>query len=124
VLSHWVLDWLVHLPDMPLVPGGGPKLGLALWLHPAMAQTLELLCFIAGVLVYLKCTRPSDRRGRWLLVALIACLSLIQFANASGSPPPSVNAVAWVGEAQWLFVAWGYWVDRHRAPAAASGAAT
>jgi len=22
--------------------------------------------------------------------------------------------LAWVGEAQWLFVAWGYWIDRHR----------
>ena len=30
VVSHWVLDWVTHAPDMPLYPGG-PKFGLALW---------------------------------------------------------------------------------------------
>jgi len=33
VVSHWVLDWLVHRPDLPLYPGG-PKVGLGLWNHP------------------------------------------------------------------------------------------
>ena len=27
-----------------------------------------------------------------------------------------VDAVAWTGQAQWLLVLWGYWVDRHRTP--------
>src|SRR4029079_10469768 len=31
VISHWVLDFITHRPDMPLFPGGGPKLGLSLW---------------------------------------------------------------------------------------------
>ena len=26
----------------------------------------------------------------------------------------TVEAVAWVGQAQWLLVAWAYWVDAHR----------
>ena len=30
-LSHWLLDFATHRPDMPLVPGGGPRLGLGLW---------------------------------------------------------------------------------------------
>ena len=31
VVSHWVLDWIVHLPDLPLYPGGprrSPSRGL------------------------------------------------------------------------------------------------
>src|SRR5438552_173444 len=30
VVSHWVLDFLTHRPDMPLYPGG-PTFGLGLW---------------------------------------------------------------------------------------------
>src|SRR5690348_9824737 len=31
VVSHWVLDWATHAQDMPLLPWGGPKVGLGLW---------------------------------------------------------------------------------------------
>ena len=30
VLSHWVLDWLSHRPDMPLAPGMQSKYGLGI----------------------------------------------------------------------------------------------
>src|SRR5215471_18702837 len=30
VVSHWVLDWITHRPDMPLYPGSA-KYGLGLW---------------------------------------------------------------------------------------------
>ena len=29
VVSHWVLDWVSHRPDLPLIPGGN-KVGLGL----------------------------------------------------------------------------------------------
>lgn len=119
VLSHWLLDWVVHVPDLPLFPGG-PRVGLGLWLIPAGAQVFELLLFVVGVLLYLRATRPKGGMGRWLLALLIAFLLLTQMSNALGPPPPSVSAIAWVGQAQWLLVAWGYWVDRHREPRATS----
>jgi hypothetical protein len=52
-------------------------------------------------------------------LVLVGFLAFIQLANSFGPPPPSVSALAWVGQAQWLLVAWGYWVDRHRQPATA-----
>ncbi|KAB2946764.1 MAG: hypothetical protein OIN90_05410 [Candidatus Methanoperedens sp.] len=30
------------------------------------------------------------------------------------SPPPNVTSLAWIGQAQWILVLWGYWIDRHR----------
>lgn len=114
VVSHWVLDWIVHVPDLAVYPGG-PRVGLGLWLIPIGAQLAELFLFVAGVLLYLRVTRATDRVGRWALVLLLAFLFSIQVSNALGPPPPSVSAVAWVGQAQWLLVLWGYWVDRHRA---------
>ncbi len=114
VLSHWWLDWLVHVPDLPLYPGGGPRVGLGLWLFPLGAQAAELLLFALGVVLYVRATYPRDRMGRWLAVCLVVFLLLIQLSNALGPPPPSVGAIAWVGQSQWLLVAWGYWLDKHR----------
>jgi hypothetical protein len=33
--------------------------------------------------------------------------------NAFGDPPPDAKVIGYVGLAQWLFILWGYWVDRH-----------
>ena len=73
-------------------------------------------CAFVGVVFYLRATRASDAIGKWTLWALLLFLVFIQIANSIGSPPPSVSALAWVGQAQWLLVIWGYWVDRHRRP--------
>ena len=118
VASHWFLDLLVHRPDLPLAPGAPARVGLGLWNHPAVAVGLELLIFAAGLILYLRATRSTDRVGSIGLWSLVVFLGLIYGANILGSvlgpPPPSVGAIAWVGQTQWLLVAWGYWVDRHR----------
>src|SRR5579859_2467277 len=31
VVSHWFIDLIVHLPDLPLYPGNSPKVGFGLW---------------------------------------------------------------------------------------------
>jgi len=113
VVSHWLLDTVVHVPDLPLLPGGA-VVGLGLWNHPAAALTIEFGLLAAGTVVYLRSTVARDRIGRWSLLAFIAFLVLIQIGNALGDAPPSVVAIAWVGQAQWLLVAWALWIDRHR----------
>lgn len=114
VISHWLLDLIVHYPDLPLYPGDSPLLGFALWSSPMSEMALELSIFALGVWLYLRTTRPMDTTGKWALWSLVALLVVIHLANSFGSPPPSVTALAWVGQAQWLLVAWAYWVDRHR----------
>jgi hypothetical protein len=47
-------------------------------------------------------------------VGTVGFLLVIYAGNILGPPPPSVSAIAWIGQAQWLLVAWGYWIDRHR----------
>lgn len=118
VISHWLLDLAVHYPDLPLYPGNGMRLGFGIWSSPLIALTLELVIFAAGLRLYLRNTSPSDATGKWSLWSLVAVLLLIQIGNVFGAPPPSATAIAWVGQAQWLLVAWGYWVDSHRHPVA------
>ena len=115
VLSHWLLDAIVHAPDLPLAPGGTARIGLGLWDSVAASQTLEVALLALGVGLYARSTQALDATGRWALWALIALLLLIQFANVAGPPPPSVPALAWVGQLQWLLVLWGGWIDSHRA---------
>ncbi len=114
VLSHWLLDLLVHRPDLPLWPWGGSVLGLRLWSSLLLTLALEVPLFMLGVWLYSRGTRALDGAGRWGLVGLVLFLFVVYAGNVLGSPPPSVEAIAWIGQLQWLLVLWGYWVDWHR----------
>lgn len=114
VISHWFLDALVHRPDLPLAPGAETKVGLALWNSLPATLAAEGLVFGAGVLFYLRSTIAVDRAGRYGTATLVVLLVVIYAANIAGPPPPGVNAIAWGGQAQWLLVIFGYWIDRHR----------
>jgi hypothetical protein len=113
VVSHWVLDFVVHRPDLPLA-FGRLKVGLGLWSSLGGTLAVEFAIFAIGVFLYLRVTRAADKMGSYALWALIAFLAAAYLANVFGSPPPGVAAIAWVGQTQWLIVLWGYWVDRHR----------
>ena len=114
VLSHWVLDLIVHRPDLPLEPWGGEKVGLGLWNAPVAAVLIELFIFGAGIWLYARATRASNKIGVFAMWALFAFLGLVYAMNLLGPPPPSTAPIPYMGLAMWLIVAWGYWVDRNR----------
>lgn len=114
VVSHWVLDWLTHRPDLPLYPGG-PKFGLGLWNSVAGTLAVEIALFVVGAVVYIRATRPKDRIGVVALWSFLAFLLVTYFLSAFGSTVPQPKQVAWAGLLMWLFVPWAYWIDRHRA---------
>lgn len=114
VLSHWLLDAASHRPDMPLVPGGDTLIGLGLWKSVPATLAVESLLFVVCVGSYVWFTRAIDRTGSVILWALVGVLVLLYLGSVFGPPPPSVDAVAYSGLLGSLFVAWGYWIDRHR----------
>jgi membrane-bound metal-dependent hydrolase YbcI (DUF457 family) len=114
VLSHWLLDVLVHQPDLQLYPGASARLGLGLWSSVTATLAVEVPLFAVGIWLYTETTAPADRAGKWGLWALVAFLLAIYAGNLFGPPPPSVKAIGWVGQMQWLLVIWAYWLDRHR----------
>jgi hypothetical protein len=95
VMSHWVLDLVSHRPDLPLVPGVGPLLGVGLYLYSAN-------------------TEPVDGIGIWALRLFAVALVGIYLASVFGPPPPDDRIVAYSALAMWLLVGWGYFIDRHR----------
>jgi hypothetical protein len=113
VLSHWVLDWISHRPDLPLAPGT-LKVGLGLWNSRPATMFVEGLLFAAGLGVYLSTTRARGRIGSIGLWGFVAFVVLAYLGNLMGGAPPSPRAVAVVGVASWIFVPWLAWIDRNR----------
>ena len=66
---------------------------MGLWKYPVATVALESAIFGAGLWLYLRATRASDRTGTWALVLLVAFLGLIHIGNIFG-PPPSSQAIA------------------------------
>ncbi len=116
VLSHWLLDFLTHRPDLPLAPGAA-KVGLGLWNSLPATLIVEGLIFAVGVYLYQRSTRPKNKTGSIALWSLVGFLVIVYLGNIFGPPPESVEMLPIVGMSQWLLVAWGYWVDRNREPA-------
>jgi membrane-bound metal-dependent hydrolase YbcI (DUF457 family) len=116
VVSHWVLDWITHRPDLPLVPGSDFRTGLGLWNSVRWTLVVETVLFAVGAWIYARTTVAQRRRGSLIFWGLVGFLFSIHQTNAFAPPPPSVNAVAVGGLALWLLVAWAVWADRHRLP--------
>jgi len=114
VISHWILDLITHIPDLPLSPWSSTKVGLGLWNSFAGTIALELALFTLGLWYYWRTTEPRNHKGIWGLWGLVGFLVLVYLSNLTAPPPPDQRAIAWVGQAQWLLVLWAYWVDRHR----------
>jgi len=121
VVSHWVLDFITHRPDMPLYPGG-PKFGLGLWNSVPATISVEVPMYVVGAWLYLSMTRARDRTGSYALLAFLAFGLVTYVANILGPPPPNPRAIAFVTLTLWLVPVWAWWIDRHRTvkPAAAA----
>ena len=117
VVSHWVLDWAAHRPDMPLSPWGATKVGLGLWSSVAATVAVEAAMFGAGLWLYARATRSKDRTGTiafWAFVIFV----LASYAGAIfGPPPPDPHSLAVFSLGLWLFPLWALWFDGHRTAA-------
>jgi hypothetical protein len=114
VLSHWILDLITHIPDLPLFPGVDTKVGIGLWNSIPFTIIVEGLIFITGSFLYIKATKAENKKGVFALWGLLIFLVVVYIMNIFSPPPDSAEAIGYVGLSQWLLIAWGYWIDRNR----------
>ena len=114
VLSHWVLDFITHRPDLPLIPWSEVNVGLGLWNSVGLTIIVELGLFFAGVAMYVRTTAATTTGGKVGFWLLLAFLLFVWLASLFGPPPPSVDAIGVVGLSMWLIVLYAWWVDRAR----------
>lgn len=77
VFSHWVLDLIVHRPDLPLYPGGETMLGFAFWNYPIPAFILEASLLGGGLLFWQKVTRAKSKAydiAIWVLFLVMVAI--------------------------------------------------
>ncbi len=114
-VSHWVLDWMTHRPDMPLYPGSA-RYGLGLWNSIPGTLIVELSMFAVGLWLYMRTTRPKDRIGRYAFLAYAALLLVAYVGDRFSSPPSGTGDIAWPGIiAEAILLPWAWWFDHHRA---------
>ena len=122
VFSHWILDLIVHRPDLPLYDNHA-KVGLGLWNLAAVSFALEAVILFAGLALYFR-TRPPRRTA-----TLVFCILMlgVQAGVFFGPPPPSGAAIALTAIGSYaLFAAVIAWLDRppRRSPSAAPAVAS
>ena len=114
-VSHWLLDWISHRPDLPLYPGASPLLGLGLWNSIPSTMLIEGSMFLVGIGLYASFTQSKDRIGRYAFWSLMIFLAAIYSADRFSPPPSSAEAIGWVGVVGTaILLAWAEWDDRHR----------
>ena len=116
VVSHWVLDWVTHRPDLPLLPGGSAKVGLGLWNSVAGTVGVESVLFAAGIWNYLRATKVRDRTGVVNFWAYIVVLAVSYLSNLFGPPPSDPHRLAIFALGLVLLPLWAAWIDSQRHP--------
>jgi len=118
VLSHWILDLLVHRPDLPLYDDT-MKVGLGIWNYPAIALFLEVLLLFGGMIMYLRRTKAINAIGRFGPPVFGILMLAIQCYIFFGPPPTSPGAAAITALVSYgVFAAVVQWLDRQRKHAA------
>ncbi|HEX3091471.1 MAG TPA: hypothetical protein VHW72_02545 [Candidatus Angelobacter sp.] len=108
VFSHWILDLIVHRPDLALYDSVG-KMGFGLWNYRGAAFALEMAVLFGGAAMLY---RTAAHRGR--LIGFVIFLALFQmFGTFLMAPPPSDHAAAMTAlSAYVVLAAIAWWVDR------------
>ena len=118
VVSHWVLDFISHKPDMPIAPGMTQVYGLGLWTSLPWTVVIEGGLWLVALIVYMRVTRAKNRIGVFAFWSVVALLTMSWISNFTASAPPaaqspvsgSIIALGFFS----LMVAWAFWMNRVR----------
>ena len=113
VISHWLMDYLVHVPDLPL-HARSRLYGLGLWNHRWLTIAIEIALFAIAVWTYQRETRAKDKIGLYAFLAFVFVLLAAYAGAAFGPAPSSVKKLALFTLLTWLAIPWAWWFDQHR----------
>lgn len=94
VFSHWVLDALVHAPQLPILGEGSKMIGLGLWQRMPIALTVESLLLLGGLWLFVAGSGLPRARKAWLAIVAVAILGFTLAGMTIAPPPPSATAMS------------------------------
>jgi hypothetical protein len=120
VLSHWLLDFVSHRPDLPIAPELHKYVGLGLWSSIPATLLVEGGFWLFAVILYVRCTRSKGLTATFVFWVGIGLITFIWFSNIAGPPPQNPKTAPFGSLIVFsLTVAWAYWVNRLRVAAPA-----
>ncbi len=115
VLSHFVLDVVVHNPDLDLLSDGAYKIGLGLWNYPVASYAVEAILFVAGLWIYMRSTKSVALSGKYGLPILGVVLLILNAVSSFGSPPASMEYFAMTMLVVYLgTIVAAFWLDQKK----------
>ena len=115
VLSHWLLDFVSHRPDMQLAPGLQAAFGLGLWNSRPATWIVEGGFWLLALVVYVRATRAKKRSGIYAFWIGVVLPTLAWNNNITAGVDPNPVRAGIGGLVFFsLIVAWAYWMDRLR----------
>jgi hypothetical protein len=118
VFSHWILDYVTHIPDLPLW-FGPEKVGLGLWKSVMATFVIESAIFAAGIYLYVQAKGRLQKKQARAFWSMIAFLFVFYLSYVFGPQPPDTEsgmAVAGPAFALWLIIVWAWYADRRPSP--------
>jgi hypothetical protein len=125
VVSHWVLDFVSHRPDMRIAPGIPGAVGLGLWNSIPATLIVEGGMWLLAIVLYVRATRANKRAGVYAFWVGIAMLTLAWTGNISAPPSSGGSAVAAALPGLVFFacaIGWAHWMNRARSNSSAYSA--
>jgi len=118
VFSHYFLDFIVHIPELTIAGDNSAVVGLGLWNHIYIALLVEVIIFLAGLIIYIWKTKAISLSGKYGIYIFSALLIVAAFISQVLSPKPeSGNEVAGAALLSVvLVILTAYWLDRKRIP--------
>ncbi|MEO9131935.1 MAG: hypothetical protein ABI240_12075 [Sphingomonas sp.] len=115
VFSHWLLDLLVHRPDLTLA-GAPPAYGFGLWNLPIIEMPLEAAFAFGGLVLFAHRTRPTGSAGRWPIILLALTMVAFEGIDWFLPKPTAVTAAIPLSAlfAYSVLAALAWWVSRTR----------
>ena len=107
--SHWLLDLVMHTPDLAIV-NGPTKVGLGLWNHLAIGLALELVLLVLAAWFYARGADRTRRARVWTLVGVMVALQV--YSNFGPTPTSAAQFAVTALTAYGLLTAGAYWVER------------
>lgn len=111
IISHYVVDFVTHYKDMPILGKNSPMIGLGLDNHLALSYILETAAFLAGLWLYMgmAASKHAGRRGMYVFAGILIVINTL---NMFVRHPDNVKIIVGIGlVCSLVFSVIAFWLD-------------